>query len=222
MVTKFKNLNKKKIFAEIFIIITLIFLYSLISAFSYANYIVEDISSNVFRLHVIANSDSSADQNLKYLVKDKLINYMNTICSNISSKDEAIKIATKHINDFQVIAENVVHDNGYDYPINISIGNFIFPTKYYGDISLPAGYYDALRVEIGNASGQNWWCVMFPALCFIDVSNGIVPEESKKNLEDNMSDESYSIISKNDDINIHFKFKLIELFTESTTLFSKN
>ena len=99
--------------------------------------------------------------------------------------------------------------NGYGYPVNIDIGNFEFPTKTYGDISLPAGYYDALKVEIGNASGQNWWCVMFPPLCFVDVSSGVVPDESKQIMQDNLSDEEYELISDNDSRDIKFKFSLI-------------
>ena len=93
------------------------------------------------------------------------------------------------------------------------IGNFEFPTKQYGDISLPAGFYDALRVEIGKAEGRNWWCVMFPSLCFIDISSGIVPDESK---------EEYSIISDHSNSEIKFKFKLIEFFTNSGLLTAKN
>ena len=72
-------------------------------------------------------------------------------------------------NEFQTIAENVIVENGYNYPVQIKINNFYFPTKSYGDISLPAGYYDALRVEIGNAKGKNWWCVLFPPLCLIEA-----------------------------------------------------
>ena len=94
---------------------------------------------------------------------------MNTICANCSSKEDAITLVTEHQEDFKKIAMQTIADEGYNYDVNIKIGNFEFPTKYYGDISLPAGYYDALRVEIGNASGRNWWCVMFPSLCFIDI-----------------------------------------------------
>ena len=102
--------------------------------------------------------------------------------------------------------------------INISIGNFPFPTKSYGDISLPAGYYDALKVEIGEAKGKNWWCVMFPSLCFVDVSNGIVPEESKEELQSTLLDEEYKLISSQDS-EYKFKFKIVELF-ENTKIFT--
>ena len=140
---------------------------------------------------------------------------MNGLCSNCSTKQEAISIANEHKADFQKIAEETIKENGYNYSVKININNFYFPTKNYGDISLPAGFYDALRVEIGEAKGKNWWCVMFPSLCFIDVSSGIVDDEAKENLEDNLQKESYTIISDTQKPNIKFKFKLIELFAEN-------
>ena len=176
----FKNPKVKMVIILSF----LLFIYTTICAFSYAENVSYDIAESVFRLHVIANSDSKEDQDLKYKVRDNLISYMNNICKNCNNKEEAIKIATKHKEDFKEIALKTIKDNGYSYDVNISIGNFQFPTKDYGDISLPSGYYDALRVEIGEAKGQNWWCVMFPPLCFVDISSGVVPEESKEQLED--------------------------------------
>lgn len=194
------------------VLIILFSIYVFICAFSYVNAVSANISSSVFRLHVIANSDSAEDQNLKYLVRDALIDYMNSVSKNSNSKDEAISIAYQHKSDFYKIAKKVINDNGYDYNVNISIGNFTFPTKNYGDISLPAGYYDALKVEIGNASGQNWWCVMFPPLCFVDISTGIVPEDSKETIKDSLHTEEYSLINNAQTADVKFKFKLLEFF----------
>lgn len=194
------------------VLIILFSIYVFICAFSYVNAVSANISSSVFRLHVIANSDSAEDQNLKYLVRDALIDYMNSVSKNSNSKDEAISIAYQHKSDFYKIAKKVINDNGYDYNVNISIGNFAFPTKNYGDISLPAGYYDALKVEIGNASGQNWWCVMFPPLCFVDISTGIVPEDSKETIKDSLHTEEYNLINNAQTADIKFKFKLLEFF----------
>lgn len=194
------------------VLIILFSIYVFICAFSYVNAVSANISSSVFRLHVIANSDSAEDQNLKYLVRDALIDYMNSVSKNSDSKDEAISIAYQHKSDFYKIAKKVINDNGYDYNVNISIGNFTFPTKNYGDISLPAGYYDALKVEIGNASGQNWWCVMFPPLCFVDISTGIVPEDSKETIKDSLHTEEYNLINNAQTADVKFKFKLLEFF----------
>lgn len=197
------------------LIIFLLLTFIIVSAISYVSAVSTNISKSVFRLHVIANSDSEEDQNLKYIVRDNLINYMNSLTKNITSKDKAIEIAKEHKQDFYDIAKKTIEENGYDYDVNIEIGNSYFPTKYYGDITFPAGYYDALKVEIGNAKGQNWWCVMFPPLCFVDMSTGIVPNESKETIRKNLPEEEYALISDTSSRSINFKFKLIELFNKN-------
>ena len=206
------NKIKKSKFFPIIIIIISLFAFIFVSAMSYTNAVFNNISDSVFRLHVIANSDSEEDQNLKYLVRDAVISYMNIICKDTNSKEEAIKIANNHKNEFYNIARQVITENGYDYSVKIEIGNFKFPTKNYGDISLPSGIYDALKIEIGEAKGQNWWCVMFPPLCFVDVTSGVVPEESKNIMEDNLSSEEYVLISNTNSADVKLKFKLIEIF----------
>ena len=208
--------NSKKYF----IIFILLFLYVMLYSFSYANNVVSDLSNSLFRLHVIANSNSKEDQNLKYLVRDELISYMNTLCSNVSSKEQAIAIANEHLDDFQKVANEVISNNGFNYSAKVQIGNFAFPTKTYGDISLPAGYYDALKVELGKAEGKNWWCVMFPSLCFVDINNGIVPEESKEELQASLLEEDYNLISSNNS-EYKLKFKIVELFENSKIFTAK-
>jgi len=204
-----------------FLIIFLLFIvYILLSVFSYANAVSTDISDSVFRLHVIANSDSAEDQNLKYIVRDALIDYMSSISNNITSKEQVIELVKEKKDEFYDIAKKAINDNGFNYNVNIDIGNFSFPTKTYGDISLPAGFYDALKVEIGTSSGQNWWCVMFPSLCFVDISEGIVPEESKENLQNNMDKEEYKLISS-DTFEFKLKFKLVELFENAKIIMAK-
>ena len=193
-------------------ILPLLFIYTLICSISYVHAISTDLQKSVFRLHVIANSDSEDDQNLKLKVRDNVLRYMNTLCSKTTSKEEAIEIATIHLNEFKEIALNTIKENGYNYNVDISIDNVFFPTKTYGDISLPEGYYDALRIKIGKAEGKNWWCVMFPPLCFVDVTSGVVPDESKQIMQNNLSDEEYSLISDNESSDIKFKFSLIEFF----------
>ena len=199
----------------------LLFIYISINAQSYVSAVSTNLYDAVFRLHVLANSNSEEDQSLKLTVRDALLNYMNTICANCSTKKEAIALAEAHKDEFQEIAEKTIKENGYNYPVKININNFYFPTKNYGDITLPAGYYDALRVEIGKAEGKNWWCVMFPSLCFIDVSSGIVNDEAKENLEQNLDAESYNLISDKNNSEIQFKFKLVELFGDKK-LFTAN
>ena len=216
-----KLFNNSKV-KMVTILTFLFFIYTTICAISYADYISTDIADSVFRLHVIANSDSDVDQNLKYTVRDNLLEYMNELCVNCSTKEEAISIAQQNIESFKQIALDTIKNEGFDYSVNVCIGNFEFPTKHYGDISLPAGYYDALRVEIGEAKGQNWWCVMFPRLCFTDVSSGIVPEESKEDLEETLTDEEFSIVSDNNSFDIKVKFKILEILNNTGLLTASN
>lgn len=199
-----------KVFKRFTILFFLLFIYVLICATSYTNAVCKNISDSVFRLHVIANSNSSEDQNLKYLVRDNILKYMNSITKDVSDKKEIIEIVSNNLNNFKQIAQDTVYENGFDYEVTVEIGNFDFPVKTYGDISFPPGNYDALRIKIGNASGENWWCVMFPPLCFIDVSSGIVPDDSKEILESELSQEEYKLISDSSD-DTKIKFKVVEL-----------
>lgn len=211
----------KKNLKLVIILSFLLFVYTSICAISYAQNISTDIANSVFRLHVLANSDTQEDQNLKYKVRDSLLNYMNSICKDTKSKEEAISIVKEKKNTFEQIAMDTIKEEGYSYSVKINIGNFEFPTKNYGDISLPAGYYDALRVEIGEAKGQNWWCVMFPPLCFVDISSGVVPDESKELMEDQLSEEEFALISDKSNTEIQFKFKLLEFFTNNGLITAK-
>ena len=217
---KILNVLKNPKVKMVIILTFLLFIYTSICAISYAQNISTDIASSVFRLHVIANSDSKEDQDLKYKVRDNLLKYMNKICKDCTSKEEAISLVEKN-KDIKQIALDTILNEGFSYDVNINIGNFEFPTKNYGDISLPAGLYDALRVEIGEAKGQNWWCVMFPPLCFVDISSGVVPEESKEILQDNLTEEEFALISDKSSDEIQFKFKLLEFFNNNDLITAK-
>lgn len=216
----FKNLNYGNL-KRIAILFNLFLLYIFISAYSYVYSVSSNLSNNVFRLHVIANSDSQEDQLLKYKVRDNLINYMNTLCADCTSKQEVINISKENINTFKTIAEETIVSEGSNYTVNVEIGNFSFPTKTYGDISFPSGYYDALKIKIGEASGQNWWCMLYPSLCFVDVTSGIVPDESKDNLKTSLSEEEYNLISDSNNEYFSFKFKIIEFFNNNTLITAK-
>ena len=210
----------KKKLNFIFILTILVFIYIALLSFNYSKAISSNLSDSVFRLHIIANSDSSADQELKLKVRDKIIEYMNTLTSNSSDKKDVISMVNNHLDSFKEIALNTIKENGYNYDVNIEIGNFHFPTKSYGDISFPAGNYDALKIEIGDAIGQNWWCVLFPPLCFLNSSTGVVPDDSKNTLKENINSESYEIISEGNKSkntsDIKIKFKIIEFLNNFT------
>ncbi len=199
---------------RILILSVLFTLYIFINCYFYASNSLNNIEDSVFRLHIIANSDSDEDQALKYKVRNNIISYMNKLCENSSSKEETIEIAKNHINDFKQIADKTIADNNFDYTSTVEIGNYKFPTKYYGDIALPSGNYDALEIKLGNSSGKNWWCVLYPSLCFVDVSSGVVPDSSKENLKNNLPDEEYALISENSPT-YNFKFRIVEFFNNN-------
>ena len=139
----------------------------------------------------------------------------------IITKEEAIEIANAHLNEFKEIALSTIKENGYNYDVNISIDNVFFPTKTYGDISLPEGYYDALRIKIGKAEGKNWWCVMFPPLCFVDEQNNVIDKETDEKLKKVLTKDEYELIVEKDKKNINnlqIKFKIVEVFQKILNL----
>lgn len=196
----------------IFIILSLLFCFIFLSISSYAHTVSSNLSDNFFRLHILANSDSKLDQDLKLKVRDAIIEYMNMQDFSNCTKLDVISIVENNLENYRLIAEKVITNAGFDYPVTVEVGNFQFPTKIYGNISLPAGYYDALRIKIGNAEGQNWWCSLFPPLCFVDISSGVIDENSKDNLKENLSDEEFAIITSSSE-KIKLKFKLLEFFS---------
>lgn len=133
-------------------------------------------ASQVVRLHVLANSDSAADQALKLQVRDAILEEMPDLFQGAESQGQALQIVKAHLPLIEAIATKVIQGAGYDYSVHATTGRFDFPDRAYGDVDLPAGTYEALRVEIGAAKGANWWCVLFPPLCFKDWTSGIVRE----------------------------------------------
>lgn len=128
--------------------------------------------TDLIRLHVIANSDSPQDQALKLSVRDQLLASFGQAIQETSSLEEARIVINESLDDLEAAALSEIHRQGYDYPVKAQLGTFTFPTKAYGDMVYPAGSYEALRLVIGEGKGANWWCVMFPPLCFVDISSG--------------------------------------------------
>ena len=123
---------------KIFLILSLLFFYILINCYSYANSTFEDLSENIFRLHIIANSNSKEDQELKIKIRDEIINYLKPKLQNCNNKSEIIEQISNNISEIQKIAVKTINSNGYNYNVNLEIGNFNFPTKYYGNVSMPS------------------------------------------------------------------------------------
>jgi len=120
------------------------------------------------RLHIRANSNLAIDQNVKYEVKAKVVEYLTPIFSDVKNKAEAVELVEKHSLHLKQLCDNVLNKNGFNYYSNVKINNEYFPTRTYNNTTLESGYYDAVIIELGEAEGDNWWCVMYPPLCFVN------------------------------------------------------
>lgn len=173
------------------------------------------LAKSVIRLHVIANSDSDEDQALKLKVRDRIIDETKEIfdeTENVVCAREEIETSLTAI---KKTAEDEIRKNGYDYEVNVSLGMSEFPTKEYGNIILPAGSYEALKVEIGNAKGKNWWCVLFPPLCFVDETCVTPTGEAMNKIETVLGKDGREFVSKEKSPGIEFKFRAYEMWQNS-------
>lgn len=206
----YKDLIYTRIFAfcSILIIFCLLLLYSIQSRNTTME-IQEGIASEIIRFHVIANSDSSEDQELKLKVKNALTNALRPILQNAKSIEEARFLLMDNLDDLEALSNKVIKENGYTYTASASLERGFFPLKVYGDLSLPPGEYEALRIELGQAVGKNWWCIMYPPLCFVDATYSVVPEPSKNKLKYILSEEEYNSIISKKNIKVKAKFKLL-------------
>lgn len=184
----------------------------------YSEKVNQDLSNSMLRLHVVANSDNPADQDLKYKVRDAVISLMNGQMGSIRNRKDAEYYIREHIGELETVANDVIKSNGFSESAKVSIGKFPFATKRYGNMVLPAGFYDALKIEIGEAKGQNWWCVMFPPLCFVDDAKGEIKEEYVGILDKELTEEEMDIIltsESGEELPVEIKFRIVEIFQES-------
>lgn len=199
-------------------IIAIAFLLVFIRLNTYTENMNNGLSDNLIRLHVIANSDSPEDQELKRTVRDAILEYVRNKVKDSGSVDQTRSIIIDNISGITAVAKQTLVDSGSSYEVKTSLGSYPFPTKEYGDILLPAGNYQALRVVIGNGDGANWWCVLFPPLCFVDVTHGTVPDEIKDDLKKVLTEEEFDLVTSSDeesDIPVKIKFKIVEVFQNS-------
>lgn len=153
------------------------------------------MAEEVFRFHVLANSDSEKDQALKMKVKENVIAYMKEQLPKSESVEMTKAWADSHLEEIETLAEKTLQREGCGDSVHAEVTNCYFPDKTYGDVTFPKGNYDALRIEIGEAKGQNWWCVLYPNLCFIDAVHAVVPEEGKKELREVLDEEEYEMVT---------------------------
>lgn len=164
----------------------------------------EEIRSSVLRMHVVANSDSEEDQCLKLKVRDAVLEAGKEYFDNSESAAQAEEKLIPVKDELEKVAKKVVEENGYDYDVKVNIGNAYFPTKTYdGDVTLPAGEYEAVNVIIGSGQGHNWWCVMFPPMC-------LPAAESDTELNEVLSEREYEIVKSNP--KFEPRFKIVEWY----------
>jgi len=174
-----------------------------------------DISNKIIRFHVIANSDSLNDQAVKLRVRDDVLSYLSPKLEKSNSLEESKKILTESSIQVKKIAIEQLRKSGYDYNVKIELSNENFPIKTYGNITLPQGKYQAYRIIIGSGKGQNWWCVMFPPLCFVDITKGSVSyKQTQKEMMKVLTPEEYSLVDNQNVGDIKIKFKFLEIFNK--------
>lgn len=175
------------------------------------------IAEQIIRLHVLANSDSDDDQALKLQLKEALLEKMSSQLSHAASAEEIRSYVESNKEMLISYAEQFVQRNGYAYSVAISLEECYFPTKAYGDMIFPSGNYEALKIVIGEGEGKNWWCVLYPPLCFVEVTDGVVPEESRQMLKNLLSEEDYnSIAAGSQEKDVKIDFKLLKFLSKSS------
>ena len=176
--------------------------FTVLASFSGFATSCDGIRDNVLRLHILPNSDSTDDQHLKLLVRDDLLAAAEDMLDSCDTKEEAVECLRQNRDYLQSVARDTVVCNGYDYTVDIQIKKADFDTRVYEDFTLPAGEYDALCVTIGEAAGQNWWCVMFPTLCI-----GAAADKT-----DRLPDDQAEVMGGGERFQV--KFRAVEIFEE--------
>lgn len=177
----------------------------------------ESYKEKLIRFHVIANSDTDEDQELKLKVRDGIIKYLEPKLAKSSSIKESESIIKNEYENLEKISKDIILKNGYNYDVQIGIQYSTFPTKQYSSIVLPAGEYKALKVVIGEGKGKNWWCVMFPPLCFVDKENGVIDKSTDEKLKKALTEDEYNLIVQKDEkkvSRVEIKFKIVEMIED--------
>jgi stage II sporulation protein R len=206
-----KRISEKRIIL-ISIVTGLLFAIGItaVSTYSYAKEQQAGIAGSVMRFHVLANSDSDEDQNLKLLVRDSILDKFQPGLASSESLNDSREYLYANINEITACAEAVIKEQGYNYPVTAAVETSFFPTKEYGNVTFPTGEYEALRVVIGEGQGRNWWCVMFPPLCFVDLTQPI-PNREMQQLSEAVPEEGYRLLTyQEQDDSVKVRFKIVE------------
>ena len=171
----------------------------------------EEIYDTVVRLHVLANSDSEADQELKLKVRDRVIELVSPTVEECKTQTEAIAAIGGIMDSLEAAAEEVVAEEGYDYDVSILMGEEYYPTRTYESCAFPEGKYVSLRVCIGDAEGQNWWCCLFPPLCLSATSEGDDEDNEEAFVSVGLTSDQYKLITESEQPKYKVRFKILEV-----------
>lgn len=170
----------------------------------------EELYDDVLRVHILAASDSAADQSLKLAVRDRVVGECSNYFDGCADKDEALSITQKHLKEIEHVAEDEIRRRGFRYPVHAEVSQLRFDTRYYEDFTLPAGVYDSLRLTIGEGKGKNWWCVIYPSLC--------VGAASADEMRESLDEGEYSVVTAD---RFDLRFKIVEVFEDVKGWFTK-
>lgn len=168
--------------------------------------IQQSISTKILRFHVLANSDSEIDQEVKIKVRDAVGTYIQPYLSQSASLSQTKQIVQEHIQEIVEVAEKTVQESGYDYEVSAQLVNTDFPIKKYGSYTFPAGEYEALEITLGAGKGHNWWCVLYPNMCFKGTVYEIVEDSADEELREVLTSEEYESVFDSRKFEIRFKF----------------
>ena len=164
------------------------------------------IAEKILRFHVLANSDAKDDQNVKLKVRDAVGHMLGQKLKKVTDRAQTEKIVQDHMDEIIETAEKTLHKNGYTYGASARLANVDFPVKTYGDYTFPAGKYRALQITLGKGEGHNWWCVLYPNLCFLDKTCAVVSDEGKEDLKGVLTDEEYQLLTDNKELKVKWFF----------------
>ena len=204
----------KKYITYLILIITTLLVYSKCTKTTNTNYndLQKDISKKIIRFHVIGNSNTEYDQSLKLHIKNAIVQELEPILYNVDNISSARKIIYKNLPLINHIAKRELIKHNSSYSVKTTMSTRFFPIKQYGDMTLPEGEYESVCVELGDAAGKNWWCVLYPSLCFIDCTYSVLPSESKDKLNKALTSDEYNYIINDKATTIHYKSAICNFF----------
>lgn len=173
--------------------------------------IQKGIAESIVRFHVVSAGDSEYEQSLKLLVKNTVLDFLSEKLADVTSKEDTLLILDELKPEITELARSVLRKNNCNTSVTTNIEDDFFPVKTYGDLTLPAGEYTALKIVLGEGDGTNWWCVLYPRLCFVDATYGVVPDESKAALKTILAEDEYNLVFSE---KVVFRFKILEFLNK--------